>query len=524
MATLAVFLYPEKVGIARVKAPGAKPSFSSVQWRNVKEAGKLIDEPLMLATLIREMVGDDNKYDVYLNVWPGAYNAVMFSYTKKGKRDINRLRQSELETVFHGDLNTMYSTDLLMNKDKPAADGKCHRIILNVKKDRVRLLMETFRSQKMTVQRIAPMDVTAAESALRFWVPRDKGIHVCMVLDEGCTSVIFFQDGNLQALRTIPNGFGSVLAAYEDIMGMEHDPCLDMIRRNGVNVSSDEFDMPAIQDDVLRMLNRITVDTVKTLHNTFGDEAVIDQVLLCGNFVSTTGLVEYLNTMLDTQCLVANAQTLKPGASGAIVLDEKDLEDMFSLASSTEKGCDLLFEMKKSKSDKIQTAVVCTFMTLVVGGIMAVTPLQMHQIRQERDAASNLMSQPEYQAIQALFDQRDQLTRYKNNLSAAIDALPHGSSQTADIISSLNEITTDYGTVLKITTDYGSKTISVSFTTLNYDSFVYWQQEITEGGRFSFLTPPTFSGNGLIYTVEANLTATDFDAPIIADDAAQEEG
>jgi hypothetical protein len=167
--------------------------------------------------------------------------------------------------------------------------------------------------------------------------------------------------------------------------------------------------------------------------------------------------------------------------------------------------------MKKSKSDKIQTAVVCTFMTLVVGGIMAVTPLQMHQIRQERDAASNLMSQPEYQAIHALFDQRDQLTRYKNNLSAAIDALPHGSSQTADIISSLNEITTDYGTVLKITTDYGSKTISVSFTTLNYDSFVYWQQEVTESGRFIFLEPPTFAGNSFLYTVKAKMTATDFD-------------
>ena len=41
---------------------------------------------------------------------------------------------------------------------------------------------------------------------------------------------------------------------------------------------------------------------------------------------------------------------------------------------------------------------------------------------------------------------------------------------------------------------------------------VYWQKEIVEDGRFSFLGPPGFSGNGLIYTVEANLTATDFEA------------
>lgn len=524
MATLAVFLYPEKVGIARVKTPGAKPSFSSVQWRNVKEAGKLIDEPLMLATLIREMVGDDNKYDIYLNVWPGAYNAVMFSYTKKGKRDIKRLRQSELETVFHGDLSAMYSTDLLMNNDKPAADGRCHRVIFNIRKDRVRMLIETFRSQKMNLRRIAPMDVTAAESAVRYWAPKGKGIHVCLVLDEGCTCVIFLRDGKLQAIRTIPNGFGSVLTAYEDILGMEHDPCLDMIRRNGVNVSSDEFDMPAIQDDVLRMLNRLAGETVKTLHNTFGDDAVIEQILLCGNFVSTVGLVEYLDTMLNIKCLVANAETLSAGASAAIVLDEKDLEAMFPLAASTGKGFDLLFEMKKNKSDKIQTAIVCSFMTLVVGGLMALTPWQMSQLRQQRDAAANLMNQPEYQTIQALFDQRDQLNRYKSNLADAIDALPHGSSHTADILTDLHGITSEYGTVMEVRSDYGSQTIQLIFTTLSYDSFVYWQEEITESGRFTFLTPPTFSGNGLIYTVEANLTATDFDAPIVADDAAQEEG
>ena len=59
--------------------------------------------------------------------------------------------------------------------------------------------------------------------------------------------------------------------------------------------------------------------------------------------------------------------------------------------------------------------------------------------------------------------------------------------------------------------DYNAKTIAMSFSTLNYDSFAYWQKAVVEDGRFSFLEPPTFSGNGLIFTVEANLTATDFE-------------
>ena len=512
MATLAVFLYPEKVGIARVKSPGAKPSYSSVQWRVMPDAGKLIDEPLMLANFIREMVGDQNKYDIYLNVWPGAYSQVMFSYDKKGKRDLKRLRQSELETVFHGELASMYATDLILGGGKTASDGRFHQIILNIKRDRIRLLMETFRTHKLKIQRIAPLDVTAAVSALRFWAPKNKTISVCMMLDEGCTSISFMRSGVLHAMRTIPNGFGAVLANYEHVMGLEHDLCLDMIRSNGVEVSSERFDMPAIQDDVLRMLNRITVETVKTLHNTFGDDAVIDQVLLCGNFVSTTGLVEYLNTMLNIECVVAGADTLKSGASSAIVLDTKDLEDMFPLADTTNKGTDLLFEMKKIHSDKVQSAVVCTLLTLVMGGMMAITPMQMNKLTQERDVAAHLLDQPEYAAVSQLLDQRSELNRKKDALEKAIENLPHGTTNTAGIIQDLHAMTSGFGTVTSIKVDYSAKSISLTFITSTYESFVYWQQQLADGGRFSFVNPPEFKGAGLSYTVSASLTATDFNA------------
>ncbi len=510
MATLAVFLYPEKVGIARVKAPGAKPSYSSLQWRIVDNVPQLLEEPLMLASLVREMVGDENKYDIYLNVWPGAYNAVMFSHDKKSKSDLNRLRQAELETVFRGELNKMYSFDLILSKGKAAVDGKCHRIIFTVHRERIQLMKESFKAQKMKLQRVAPMDVTAAESVLKYWAPKDKTINVCMVLDEGCTSIFFMREGILHAMRTIPNGFSSVLTTYENVAGLDHDACLDMIRANGVHVS-EGFDLPAIQDDVLRLLNRITGETVKTLHNTFGDEAVIDQVLLCGNFVRTVGLVEYLNTMLDIECVVAGSDTLKSETKSAIVLDEADLEELFPVAATTAKGSDLMFEMKKIMSDKIQSAVLCTGMTILVAGLMAVTPLQVSQLEKQRDAGDNILSQPEYATVKTLIDERDALNRHKNNLVAAIEALPHGATCTADIISDFHKITSDYGTVLELSTDYGAKTIYVSFTTLNYDSFVYWQKEIVEEGRFSFLEPPVFSGNGLIYTVEANLTAIDFE-------------
>lgn len=512
MDTLAVFLCPEKVGMARVKAPGSRPSYSSLQWRLTDNVQQLLEEPVLLAALIREMVGDDKKYNLYLNVWPGAYSAVLFSYDKKGRADLNRLRQAELETVFRGELNTMYTLDLTLNRDKPSADGKCHRIIFTTKKEQIRLMKESFAAQKMTLCRIAPMDVAAAETAQRFWAPKEKGICVLMVLDEACTSVIFLKGGVLHTIRTLPNGFNTVLASYRAISGLEHDPCLDMIRQNGVNSTSETIHMPTIQDDVLRTLNRLTGETIKTLHNTFGDDAVMEKVMLCGNFVSTMGLVDYLNTMLETECLVADAQTLPANVRSAIALDEKDLEDLFPFASTASSGADLLSEMKRQTRDKAQAGVVCTAATILAAGLMVLVPLQKKSLEKTRDAAANELNQPEFTAVRDLFDTRDQLNRNLASLEQAIQDLPHGSTRTAAVIQDLYTLTADYGTVLSVTADYGDKSISIGFTTVNYDSFIYWQKAVTDGGRFSFVQPPAFSGNGLLYTVEAQLTATDFDA------------
>lgn len=510
MATLAVFLYPEKVGIARVKTPGNKPSYTSVQWHVTDNVPQLLSEPLMLAALIREMVGDHTRYDVYMNVWPGAYNEVMFSHGKRTRGDLKRLRLSELETVFHSKFHKMSTMDMILAKGKPTLDGKSHRIIFVLSKERIKLLKESFAQRRMHIQRIAPMDAACAEAVRKYWISKDPGISVCMVLDEGCTSILFLSHGLLYAMRTISNGFGSVLSSYKNVVDLDHNTCLDIIKTNGIPVT-EGFGIPTIQDNVLALLNRIIGETVKALHNTFGNEALIDRLLLCGNFARTVGLSEYLSTRLNVECTIASADTLKAGAKESIVLNEADLEDLFPLSTTASRGADLMFEIKKNKTDKIQSAFVYSILSLAVAGLMAITPMQLAMARQTRNTAAALMNQQEYVAVQELFEKRDSLDKHKNALIDAIGSLPHGATKTADLIQDIYNTTAEYGTVLQITTDYSSRTVFVSFTTLNYDSFVYWQKEMVESGRYTFLEPPAFTGNGLIYTVEANLTAVDFD-------------
>jgi len=135
----------------------------------------------------------------------------------------------------------------------------------------------------------------------------------------------------------------------------------------------------------------------------------------------------------------------------------------------------------------------------------------MAKLQQEREVLANLLDQPEYATVSELIERRNEANRHQAALAEAIENLPHGATKTADMLEEMMNVTSNYGTVLEIGSDYSTNLISVVFTTLDYDSYVYWQQEIAKSGRFSFLEPPTFSGNGLIYTVEANMTATDFD-------------
>jgi hypothetical protein len=78
----------------------------------------------------------------------------------------------------------------------------------------------------------------------------------------------------------------------------------------------------------------------------------------------------------------------------------------------------------------------------------------------------------------------------------------------------LCEITTKYGNVQSVGVDYSGKTISISFLTGTYDSYVYWQKEISETGIYSFVTPPEFVGSGMLFTVDAILTSTEFEKPV----------
>lgn len=510
MASLAIFLCPERVGIARVNAPGNKPSYNSPIWQDVEDMQQLLSEPAMLAAMVREKVGDEDKYDLYISLYPGIYSEIVFSHDKRKKKELERLRQSELETVFHGEYASLYTYDLLLDKGKPSFNGKSRRIIFTVSKQWVNLLKEAFAAQKMKLVRLAPVDAVAAESALRYWAPSDKGISLAMTLDEVCTSIAFMRGGNIMAMRTLPGGFGAVLNVYREVTGMTAEECRAMILTNGVHVAPDEPTYTTIQDEVLRNVNRLATEVVKMLHNTFGDEARLDNVLLCGNFARTSGLKEYFDTVLEADCTIVGVDTVSAATQQAICLNSGDLELMFPLAATASEGTDLFYEVKKAQKEKKQNITLCSVLVVVSIALMAVTPVRMLLLEKQQTALQKQMAQPEYAAVQELYDQKSALERQKNQLLADIEKLPYGETDVAGLLGDLLTMTAEYGTVRSISCDYGSQVISMEFSTLNYDSFVYWQKEISEGNRFSFLAPPSFAGNGLLYTVDASLTAIDF--------------
>ena len=251
-------------------------------------------------------------------------------------------------------------------------------------------------------------------------------------------------------------------------------------------------------------------EVVKMLHTTFGETAVLDKVLLCGNFVDTVDLVPYMSTMLGTECIAADAATLKPGASAAIALNVDDLSRLFPFAATTCTGVDLMKDLKTEIGDRNKTIVLCSAVTVILGGLMVLTPLEKKQLEAQRDAAAAIIEQPAYVAVKDIINQRKGVLQNKQDLIEAIENLPHSESNAAGLISDILTITSGYGSVASITVDYNAETISMKVNIDNYESFVYCQQEITKDGRFNFVQPPSFSGNGFTYAVGATLSATDF--------------
>jgi len=518
LANLLLILTEDRIGLSTLRSAGMKPGYTAIQWREVEDMEALMKEPVMMASMVREMTGDNKKHDVYVVVWPGGYRSIVFSYSKKRSSDVKRLRLSELETVFHGETDRLYAYDLLLDKGKASYAGKARRLIYVMGKNRIVMMLQTFASQKLTVKRIAPLDAVAAESIQYFWNPPKNAVSACLMMDELCTAAFFFKNGALQNIRTLPDGFGGVVKYYSTVSGLSREECRRKLLAGDTTDKEDSGVITILQDEVLRTVNTLAMETVKSLHAAFGNEAVLDKVLLFGGFSAIPEIREQLDTMLQVESSIASRDTLRSGAVDAVAADESVFSQLLPFGAASAKGADLLEELNKEKSDRAGSIAVSVILALAAAGLIAANPIMNKDMANRKADLEAKLAQSEYVAVEALTDEKLALGREKNALLAAIEALPHGESNSSGILNDLITLTGDYGTVSGASVDYNGKRMELNFSTVNYDSFVLWQKKITDEGRFSFLEPPSFQGSGMSYQVSAVLTAKDFDETEVAEE------
>ena len=258
MARIALFLFPDRIGLSRIKSAGSKPSFAPMQWLPVSDMPALLAEPAMLASQIRSFVGEGS-CDLYLYLWSGAYHTIMFSHGKNRRADVARLRQSELETVFHGEHTKLYTYDYPLDKGKASFAGKSRHIIYATQKERVALLSRSCKAMKMRLQKVIPFEAALAESALTYWAPKKNAISACLMLDDAGTSLVFLKNQAVQSIRTIPNMMNDVLRDYLEVTGLSADRCRQMILESGMAVDEEHFAFPSLQDAVVGVCNKLWI-------------------------------------------------------------------------------------------------------------------------------------------------------------------------------------------------------------------------------------------------------------------------
>lgn len=504
MTGLFVLLYPGRIGLAPFDGSRAPVS---LQWRWTTETPHLMDEPALLANLIREMAGDDRPYALYIVLHPGLFRQIMFSHSSKNKRDMLRLRRSELETVLRQKEEALYTYDLIFHAPEGSFTSKERRLIYALSREWVTLMTNAFSAQKLKLCRLIPLDALAAECALRNWAPADRSISLCLTLDEGCVSAALLQDGHIVAMRTDPSGFSTALKLCAAEATAEQDACLQTIRRNGIVEAADTPEYADAADAVLRIIRQLAADAVKMLHAVFGSDARLDHVLLCGNLSRAAGVKSYFDTVLEANCDLADTAThCEHPESDAFTQNS----DHFLLDAAADVKTDLLDEIRRERKGRRGSAAICTLLAAVCLTWMAAIPTATFLLQREHQQLEALLSEPEYALTVQLCAQRDALLQEKTALEAAVAALPQSQADTAAIIGELLQLSRPYGTVKSVRIDCASGVITTDFTAVDYDSLITWQRTLSNSSHFQFLELPGFTTSGASYTVSAKLMAAEF--------------
>ena len=488
-----LLLYPGRIGL--LPLDGSETS-GFPRWRWTGDLPNLMDEPALLANLAREMTGDSKACDFSIGLHPSLCRQIMFSHTARNRRELQRLRRAELETVLRRTADTLFTYDLILHNPEDIPAAKERRLIYTLPREWVTLLREAFSAQGMKLRRIVPLDILCAESAVRSWAPADRNISLCLTLDEACVSTALVQDGHIVAMRTDPAGVAAARKSYGDEASNDWGAFLESVHRNGIEHEVDTPGYAAVADALMRVLGQLAADSVKMLHAVFGTEAKIDQVLLCGSLASAAGIKTYFDTIFEEDCRLICTQTMETVLTAA--------------AANTQ--VDLLQQIRRERKARRSAAAVCALLCAVCVACIAAIPVQTVLLRREQRELEVLLSTAEYGRAAQLYTQREELLRQKAAWEAAVAALPHSRTDTAGIVSDLMERCAPFGTVNAVRVECTTAVITLDFTAASYDDLIDWQRMIADSSRFQLLEMPTFSTGGTSYAISAKLTAADFSA------------
>lgn len=494
-----LIVYPDRIGLV----PLNESHSAAAQWRWTGDLPNLTEEPALLANLVRELTGNGKSCSLHMALHPGLYRQIMFSHTTRSRRDLQRLRRAELETVLRQKETDLFTYDFVFHNPESSPALKERRLIYALARDWVALITSAFAAQGMKLCRVIPLDLLSAESALRPCVPADRSISLCLTLSEECVSAALLQDGHIAAMRTDPLG----LSTARNTCDGEWADILAAVYRNGIEREVDTPEYAPVADALLRMLGQLAADSVKMLHAVFGSEARIDRVLLCGGLAKAAGVKHYFDTIFEENCLLVDEMTVD-GSSPASSVPQKREEALTAAAVST--NVDLLQQMRCRRKKIRAATAICALLSAVCITLIAAAPVRTLLLQREQQALAARLSRQDYALAADLLAQRDDLLRQKKSLDAAVESLPHSQTDIAGIIRELTECSTPYGAVRSLKLDCTTAVITMSFTAGSYDALIDWQRMITDSPRFQLLEMPTFTTGGTSYAISAKLTAADF--------------
>lgn len=385
--------------------------------------------------------------------------------------------------------------------------GKLTSALFAAKSKLIAGIRRSFAQRGLRVVKIVPPIgglLYAAKTAIN-----SKGQTVA-VLDLGFekTHLLVLHDGFPVFQRTFESIYEDIIDIVRKEQSVSFRNAAGLVNSWGVYGETSPDPSSEAARHIATLLDASANEAVRNIRMVLSSERLeLNRIVLCGAMSTLPNFIEFWNQLgldvslesIDLGTATRRLPEVRPAARSAGLRPASFFGASGLLAAKKTDDIDFLKAVKAKSGAQAANIAVLAIVTILALGIMALEPLlytmKTAQIRLDTLA----LTAAEATGIKDTLQKQTDLNSAIASMKKDRDMLPFGKSKTEEIAKKLaDQIAAKSVSVSSVAVDNAAGSITVSFVTANYNTFLTIKHDIEADGYFSISNPfsATFESNG----------------------------